>query len=143
MLPLGQCTVLLVDSALLSASDFLALVDAHFKGFNFTLKSLVLGDGGVDLSRQLSDFLVSGGDLSSNGLDLLRNFNSFLGLVTVLCSEHFQFVLAAVDDACLASDLSLEVASQNCNALFVSFLSSGEVFNLSSECSEVPLAELV
>ena len=71
MLPLGQCTVLLVDSALLSASDFLALIDAHFKGFNFPLKSLVLSDGGVDLSGQLSDFLVSGGDLSSNGLDLL------------------------------------------------------------------------
>jgi len=55
----------------LSASDFLALIDAHFKGFNFPLKSLVLSDGGVDLPGQLSDFLVSGGDLSSNGLDLL------------------------------------------------------------------------
>jgi len=133
----------LVNGALLSASDFLALIDAHFKVFNFALKSLVLSDGSVDLSRQFSDFLVSGGDLSSNGLDLLRNFNSFLGLVTVLCSEHFQFVLAAIDDTCLASNLSLEVASQNCNALFVSFLSSGEVFNLGPEGGEVPLTELV
>lgn len=97
----------------------------------------------MDLSGEVPDFLVSGVDLSSNGLNLLGDFNAFLRLVGVLVLEHLEFVLAAADDAVLTLDLCLEISLQNCNALLIGLSSSLEVFDLGAQGSEVSLAQLV
>lgn len=97
----------------------------------------------MNLGRQISDLLIPGVDLSSNGLNLLRDLNAFLSLVSVLVLEHLELILATVDDAVLALDLGFEVALQNCNALLVGISPSLQVLNLGSQSSEVSLAELV
>jgi hypothetical protein len=97
----------------------------------------------VNLGGKVSDLLVSGIDLGPDGLDLLGDLNTFFGFVGILILEHLKFVLAAVDDAVLTLNLSLKVTFQNCNALLICLSSSMKVFDLSFQCGEVPLTELV
>jgi hypothetical protein len=89
---------LLINGTLLPGTEFLLLIDAQLQRFILSLEGLVGGNDGVDLCRHVSNFLVSGTDLNSDCLYLLRDLDSLLSLVSILVFQHFEFVLAAADD---------------------------------------------
>lgn len=143
LFPFWKGTILLVDCALLSWSYFLLLVDAHFESFIFSFESLIVRNGRVNLSRKISDFLVSCIHLDSNSLNLLRYLDTFFCLVCILVLKHLQFILTAANHRVLTVNLSLKVTPQNCNALFISFSSSVEILNLSFQSGKVSFTQLV
>jgi hypothetical protein len=74
-------------------SEFLLLVYALSQGIVFSFKLLVVRNDGLNFNIMIADGLICGGDLYSDSLGLLSDFDSFSLLLIIQVFQDTKFVL--------------------------------------------------
>ena len=93
--------------------------------------------------RQLSNFTFPGTNLSLDSMALLRDLDTLVCSIIVLCSEGLELMFETTDHSSLGMKLGFKILSQSCNASLISSSSSFNIINLSSESCKISIVEFM
>lgn len=110
LFPFGQCTIVLVDCALLPLSQFLVFSYWILDIFVFSLDSLVVHHCSIDIIFNFSDFGFFSCNINSNSFSLLLDLKCFVLFICILLLYHLKLIFKAIDYILLTLQLRFIIA---------------------------------
>jgi len=137
LFPFAESSVILVNSALLSLSEFLVFTNLIFLIFIFSFNTLILHNNSLNFLIKFSNFCFFVLNFNSNSSNLFGNFLCFVRSLVILSFQDIQFVVKTGNDVFLTLYLTLEIALEISEADVISLFASFKILNLSFESHEV------
>lgn len=124
LLPFWKCSIILINGALLSLSQFLILSYRVFNIFVFSFYSLVMHNCALNIILEISQIRFFLRNFNSNFLSLLLDFTTFIISIIILLLENMKLVSQAFNYVRLTLNLSIVVSLESSDTDFQSFSSS-------------------